>query len=245
MVPRDLIGEIVLVVANAADLAHEKMSAIRPFSEASKRAREATVRVLGYVMSLAPVRAVPTSTLLERMSNRDFAAEVVRSALRQSGALMPRIADLADDRNGALVADALHGKLLASIRGATVNGRSMYADTDAHTTEIIDRLKRRERFERPYIAGELDLRDFTQHFLHLSMPGRVAHMRKYGPMCMWDVSHVTNFSFACSVLHEEEDAPFNSDLYWDTSSATSMREMFSENREFRGDLSTWDVSKVL
>ena len=69
-------------------------------------------------------------------------------------------------------------------------------------------------------------------------------MRKYGPMCMWDVSHVKNFSFACSVLHEEEDAPFNSDLYWDTSSATSMREMFSENREFRGDLSTWDVSKV-
>ncbi len=37
---------------------------------------------------------------------------------------------------------------------------------------------------------------------------------------------------------------FNSDLFWNTSSATDFFAMFYENTEFRGDLSTWDVRKV-
>lgn len=85
--------------------------------------------VMGYVMSLAPVRAVSTSTLLERMSHRDFAAEVVRTARRRSSALMPRIADLAANERGAAVADALHEKLFASIRGATVKTASACTET--------------------------------------------------------------------------------------------------------------------
>jgi hypothetical protein len=36
----------------------------------------------------------------------------------------------------------------------------------------------------------------------------------------------------------------SSDLYWDTSAATSMTGMFFGNLEFRGDLSTWDMSGV-
>lgn len=69
-------------------------------------------------------------------------------------------------------------------------------------------------------------------------------MLKYGPMCMWDVSQVQIFSYACSFLHETENVPFHSDLYWDTSAATHMERMFINNIEFRGDLSTWDVRQV-
>jgi surface protein len=36
----------------------------------------------------------------------------------------------------------------------------------------------------------------------------------------------------------------SSDLYWDTSAATSTENMFLGNLEFKGDLSTWDVSGV-
>jgi hypothetical protein len=163
---------------------------------------------------------------------------------------MMRIADLAADRAGARVADALHAKLLESIRGATVNGERMYedaedaedADLETHTTEIIDRLKRREPFARPRIE-DLQLKKFIQRFLHLPMRERTAHMRTYGPMCLWDVSKTKDFSFECSV-RSERDAPFHSDLFWDTSAATCMIGTFNENQEFRGDLSTWDVSNV-
>ena len=212
-VASEIVRDIVLLVPDAADggarSARAKMRAIRPFSEASKRARECSVRVVAYVMSLAPVRAVPTSALLARMRDQSFADEVVRAARtaraarrpqelqRPQSALMIRLADLAADRAGARVADALHAKLLASIRGATVNGERMYedaedADLEMRTTEIIDRLKRREPFAKPDIQ-DLQLKKFIQRFLHLPMRERTTHMRTYGPMCLWDVSNTKDF----------------------------------------------------
>ena len=250
MLPRELMSEIVRLVAKGmADRAEAKLSAIRirPFSEASKFTRDAANGIMGYVMSLAPVRAVSTSTLLGRMMHRDFAAEVVATAEMQGSALMPRIADLAADPKGARVADALRGKLIASIRGATVNGERMYGDDDAierSTDEIIARLKIEQKFEEPDgIKGiHNGLECFTRRFVSLSVPERMKHMLKYGPMCIWDVRHATSFDFACTVYKGE--APFHSDLFWDTSDGTSMSGMFLNNGEFRGDLSTWDVSKI-
>jgi len=50
---------------------------------------------------------------------------------------------------------------------------------------------------------------------------------------------VTNFSF---LFH---NSPFNGDIsYWDTSRATSMREMFWNTSNFDGDLSGWRTSLV-
>jgi hypothetical protein len=249
MVPRGLMRKIVFLVSKGmADQVEGKLKALAHFSEASTATREAAMGVMGYVMSLAPVRAVSTSTLLERMSHRDFAAEVVRTALRQSSALMPRIADLAASETGAAVADALHGRLFASIRGATVNGERMYGDDDValegHTTDII-RLLKEKRFEKPDLRGKINgFQVFIVQFLNLPVPKRIEHMLRHGPMCIWDVSHVANFSFACSVLNAKGPVTFHSDLFWETSGARVMNEMFFHNSEFRGDMSTWDVREV-
>ena len=72
---------------------------------------------------------------------------------------------------------------------------------------------------------------------------RAELIKKYGPLCLWDVSGITNFEWACrggflSVRY------FSSDLFWDTRSATTMANMFLYNAQFRGYIGTWDVSKV-
>lgn len=256
MIPRDLMREIVMLVVGGYDgKVEDKLRALRPISEASKLTKESTMGLMGYVMSLAPARAVPTSVLLTRMSDRDFAAEVVHTAKkRKSGALMLRIGDLAVDRNGAPVVDALRDRLSRSIRDATVKGTPMYGNDysalDTLTTEAIDRLKQKALkqktgFEKPDIGTRpFGFWHFTRRFVALDVPGRLEHMKRFGPMCMWDVSDITVFSLSFSNLSETK-ATFNSDLYWDTSSAIRMLSMFAGNREFRGDLSTWNVSNVV
>jgi surface protein len=42
-----------------------------------------------------------------------------------------------------------------------------------------------------------------------------------------------------------QNAPdFNEDLWWDTSSVTTMKRMFQGAKSFNQDLSDWDVSSV-
>jgi surface protein len=248
-VPTPIVRMIVRLIADGrAESPAEAAETIAKLKEASRLTRDAAVGMVGYVMSLAPVRALPTATMLRWMRHAGFADEVVRTA-RQSrnGALMSRIADLAADPTAGEVVDALHGRLVASLRGATVNGEPMYSSDDAEisalATEVIRRLKP-DANPRPYEKvphwGTFDLHEFTVRFLRLDRPERKRHLQRYGPMCNWDVSQVETFSHACSF----EGLTFNSDLYWDTSAATSMHRMFYANSEFRGDLSTWDVSKV-
>ena len=251
MVPRGLIREMVKhFVGGEDDNVQEKLMKLRPIFEASRRTRESTMGLMGYVMSLAPASAVPTRVLLKRMENSEFAAEVVYTAKkRKSDALMQRIADLAADPKGAPVADALRDSLSRSIREATVKGKPMYGDDyialDKIATETIDRLKRKEGFEKPDIGKELfGFWHFTREFVDLDVPHRLTHMNKFGPMCLWDVSTITVFSFSFSSMSDTK-ATFNSDLYWDTSSATRMGSMFAGNSEFRGDLSTWSVKGVV
>jgi hypothetical protein len=254
MVPIRLTEKIVKLIAHGkADKAEAQLKAIKPFSDASHATREASMGIMGYLLSLAPVRAVSTRALLTRMINLAFAAAVLATASRDGTALMPRIADLAASETGVPVADVLLEKLRVSIHDATVNGAPMYgpkdAKLDAHIKEIVERLKRKERFEKPPSSFHpFLLQEFVRSFLLLSADERINHMRTYGPMCLWDVSRVANFSAVCDAKPLTAEPPtyltFNSDLFWDTSAATNMASMFLRNAEFRGDLSTWDVRNV-
>ena len=163
-----------------------------------------------------------------------------------------RIADLAADSKGAPVADALRKRLRESLTAATVNGAPMYGPAellDAHTKKIVERLKQKRRFEKPPSGfTPVLLQEFVRTFLMLSADERIDHMHTYGPMCLWNVSRVANFSHVCDAKKLTHEPPtyltFNSDLFWDTSAATTISSMFLRNTEFRGDISTWDVGKV-
>jgi surface protein len=66
----------------------------------------------------------------------------------------------------------------------------------------------------------------------------------YGtPIGTWCVDYVTDFK---SVFDGEFDLGYLADDIsdWNTSSATKMEYMFSENNDFNQDISGWDVSKV-
>jgi len=270
-IPAQLVKQIVLLIADGGVESTENAArAIEALSQASRLTRDVTMGMWAYVMSLAPVRALPTSLLLRWMApsgarsrpgaadssslGRTLATELEKTAREsQSSALMPRIAALAASPHGAFVAAALHAKLVASLSRATVNGEPMYGDehVGALATEIIRRLGGGHAFRKTARVSHRTFRGFRDRitsFLRSSRAGRTRHALKYGPMCIWDVSHIEDFSVACcastAVPKSRDGITFNSDLYWDTSAATDMSDMFRDNGEFKGDLGTWDVSKV-
>ncbi len=62
----------------------------------------------------------------------------------------------------------------------------------------------------------------------------------YGHISNWDVSAVTNMSFAF-----DGRSSFNEDISsWNVRNVTDMRYMFYEAGSFNGDISSWDVSSV-
>ena len=64
---------------------------------------------------------------------------------------------------------------------------------------------------------------------------------EYGAMPDWDVSSVTDMSYAF-----DEKSNFDGDISgWDVSSVTDMQAMFLGARSFNQDISTWDVSSVI
>ena len=141
------------------------------------------------------------------------------------------LADNARDR-----IDSAKGLLRDSLARATVGTgetrEKMYDDPDKLADMVIAKLK-----SGPYEPIEDKLGEKVGEFIGFNPKRR--DESKYGPLCLWDVSAIKNFEAVCSTLL------FNSDLYWNTSSATEMSFMFKDNTEFKGDLSTWDVSKVL
>ena len=63
---------------------------------------------------------------------------------------------------------------------------------------------------------------------------------EYGTMPTWDVSQVTDMSYAFA-----QDDDFNADISnWDVSNVTDMSGMFYYNLAFNQDISSWNVSKV-
>ena len=257
-VPMGVLTHIVRLIADGgAESVKEAIKAIAGFSQASRLTHAATSQksIFAYIMGLAPVRAFSNDKMLVYMRDRDFALGLARNALEcPNTALMPRIVALARGTNGAVVSDALHARLVASLRSATVNDEPMYdpalASLESLATEIIRTLQ-----ADTFAKISEPISSAVKAFIALSMEDRKEHSRKYGPMCIWDVSGATDFSGACTRFTVDLDPPdpdgytdavitFNSDLYWDTSEATNMSSMFQENDEFKGDLSTWDVSKV-
>ena len=63
---------------------------------------------------------------------------------------------------------------------------------------------------------------------------------EYGAMPDWDVSNVTDMSYAF-----KDKTEFNADISsWDVSSVTSMQSMFKFAASFNQDIGSWDVSSV-
>jgi hypothetical protein len=147
--------------------------------------------------------------------------------------------------------DSARPALLESLRKATVGADAalMYPHPEQVADSVIGQLK-----VYPYarIRDNEALRRMISMFLANETEdpignldprglGRAGVMLAYGPLCLWDVSECTDFSWACAGAHT---ASFNSDLFWNTSSATVMTSMFRKNWEFKGHIGTWDVGKV-
>lgn len=127
-------------------------------------------------------------------------------------------------------------------------------DLESLAREVIERLKGHTPFTK-IMAGRnyyYALAEFTS----LPLDGRRKHALQYGPMCIWDVNGGDQLSCpnkrlrrilreAFPDLDLDLELAFNSDLYWDVSSATNMSRLFDGNGEFNGDLSHWDVSRVI
>lgn len=251
-VPIELVKEIVRHLVNGEESTTELARIFRSFNafaQTAKLGKEAAMGVVGYVMSLASVRAVPTKTFLQWLPRRGFQDALVKTVEEgKSSALMPRIADLAAEPTASDVVDALFWKLVASLRSATVKGEPMYSGNEEQIQALADEILRRmgprnslqpvrEAIAKDFPKGGF-VKGFVTYFLKLPVDQRLHHALAYGPMCLWDVSQIEDFSGPCGA------GTFSSDLYWDTSSVLSMSMTFANNTEFRGDLSTWDVCKV-
>ena len=236
--PLPLVKMVVRQIADGKGSPAAIAESIARFAQTSKLARDAAMGVVGYVISLAPVRALPTATVLKWMAHEGFAPQLVHTVeTSKSSALMPRIADLAANVNASKVVDALYWRLAASLQRATVGGKPMYFADEAQNQRLASLIVGFMEKGEKRAPVTFPLFGFIANFVRLSDAERQRHAEKHGPMCLWDVSHVSDFSGACT-------AKLSSDLFWDTSAATSMRGMFKGNTEFRGDVSTWDVSGV-
>lgn len=274
MLPDNLLTHVASFVAGdgANEPAHvfERFNAMlltsKRFSRATKVAcRRALARVLRRVMP--PI--VSTQRLIEVMNKDSELFECVVQTKSSSPAILSRLVDLSNAAAiesthlaAAALIESAREPLRASLKRATVGPmyddparatvgpiRPMYDDPAKLADDVIARLK---RGPAPYEPITEDLATKARAFFR---DAATAHSKcKYGPLCLWDVSAVSDFSnvFACAHKNPEEWSgnldggvpPFNSDLYWNTSSATTMGSMFRRNTEFKGNLSVWDVKKV-
>ena len=100
----------------------------------------------------------------------------------------------------------------------------------------MDSERRNQGAYEPIPSAKDELRKAVGDFI-LNRTGRGDLLKKHGPLCLWDVSAIEDFTAACWVN-------FSSDLFWDTRSARTMVDMFLRNSTFKGHIGTWDVSKV-
>lgn len=131
--------------------------------------------------------------------------------------------------------------LYTSLAKATVLGglpMYFYATPPADPMEglagrVIERLKTVGPY-KPIENNELAKRlaEFLNRKTHQDV------IRTYGPLCLWDVSELTDFTCAF------ESIELDSDLFWNTQSAVNMKEMFHANHKFKGYIGTWNVSNV-
>jgi hypothetical protein len=100
--------------------------------------------------------------------------------------------------------DSARPALRASLARATVGTGPMYPNVDDVLEAVIARLKGSGYEKIP--NGKL--KETVTEFIQDVIEGRDG-TRRFGPMCLWDVSEVRNFKVACSV--NINDINFNSE----------------------------------
>jgi hypothetical protein len=122
----------------------------------------------------------------------------------------------------------------------------MYRDPIALAKEVIERLKGGGYEKITMLPGNLSLE--SSRFIEDERGDRARLIEKHGPLCLWDVSEHNDLSRPFSVMPDwvmpAWYTGFSSDLFWNTSSATTMAKMFRHNAQFKGYIGTWDVRKV-
>jgi hypothetical protein len=240
-------------------------SAIRAMRGVSLRFRAITIEALrpalALVMRVALPQTLSTRDLLWHINadpelSRSLGLDTARTEV-ESVAILSRLVDLsragvaaravgAEKLNGLIVRqiESARPALLASLERAEVHLAAMYADPRAVAHAAIERLK-----HRPYdrivdaLTVNRSVRSLVSEFVR-DRPeerGRAAMIDLYGPLCLWDVSGVADLAMACTPL---QCPGFNSDLFWNTKSATNMSKMFFGTDQFKGHIGTWDVSGV-
>jgi surface protein len=254
-IPDALLRRVARFVAQDAQ---EGAASLVALSASSMRMKGAVgPAAIADAMRAAPPQILSTRRLLLKLKGDPKLAWSFVGATTHSAVLLSRLVDLSKavksarssksltevtKKNVQAVAvqiiESARGPLLESLKRATVNGEPMYDDPERLADEVIERLKGGGYPRIPPFAFVGAIRDQVEWYV-----GRARSERakcKYGPLCLWDVSDTKDFDSACCTDPDH----FSADLYWNTSSATTMRSTFSKNKDFTGDLSTWDVSNV-
>jgi hypothetical protein len=211
------------------------------------------------VLRIALPRAVSNAQFLAYISkDPELEPSASLGSAEASTAILSRLVDFsrqcAEDRAAGKSVDLItrliesaRPALLESLRKATIgpdfeDAERMYRNPEKTTDDVIEQLK-----IAPYepITEAAALRGQVREFTMDYPSGRVRTLltSRFGPLCLWDVSGITDFTGACAVK-ATFDHGFNSDLFWNTGSATVMSGMFRLNQMFKGYIGTWDVSKV-
>ena len=271
--PPEILNIIVTLVVGEFGTTNDdvegKLEEILTLARVTTKTRDITIEKIALVMTLAPMRFVPTTSIIRLMRIQNFKSAVLRTIKKGPGAQMLTrisgelgISDIASRKSEKAklvrelspaakeLLDGLHGKIKDSLKSATVNGKAMYSDDgatlDTLAHKVVESLK-----SGPYkrLLGQYE-HFGSDVYLYITMTAKervelISNKKSNGPICIWDVSEITGFEHACRrVLAEDTLYTFNSDLYWDTSAAVYMKSCFMENTEFKGDLSAWDVSHV-
>jgi surface protein len=243
-------------------VAQDGATSLVAFRSSGRHMRDAAETVaLAHAMRAAPRQTLSTRRLLLALKDDPELAKSFVGASTHSPVILSRLVDLSKAVTSAASSRSLtqeqkdsvravavqliesaRGQLLESLKRATVNGAPMYEEHERLAGEVIERLKGGGYPPITYEKGqwgpsENHLGAEVQEFV-----GSARYQRaqcNYGPLCLWDVSAVTDLYYSCAT-----NPPFSSDLYWNTSQATCMSGVFHSNTEFKGDLSTWDVSNV-
>jgi hypothetical protein len=134
--------------------------------------------------------------------------------------------------------ESAHDALLESLRRATgPSNELMYDDPQTLARTVIDKLK-----VGPY-DRIVHLSAVRISFIQTRAQALKPLIDKYGPLCLWDVSAITDFTLRVDADFGKV-VGFNSDLYWNTRSAITMSAMFIGNEQFKGYIGTWDVRNV-
>ena len=185
-------------------------------------------RLVGLSRSAQAARAAIENARGYSADDTSDAAEAARDAAKGAPKLLGLVVRAIGSARPAL---------RASLMKATVGSAPMYPRYAFDADTVIERLRVRPYASIPAAGLKFCVEEFVGNIARPVAPG--AEWLQFGPLCLWDVSAVQDFSSACTSSFN-----FNSDLFWNTKSATVMTDMFYMNAHFKGYVGTWDVGRV-